>query len=78
MVILYLTPSLLRDDKKNDCGSHCGVFCSVLDEKMSLTSKRKQVKILVHCLDAYSCVIKNLKQKQIKLLVKDCSQLRAD
>ena len=33
---------------------------------MSLTSKRKKVKILVHCLDAYSCVIKNLKQKQIK------------
>ena len=30
------------------------------------TSKRKKVKILVHCLDAYSCVIKNLKQKQIK------------
>ena len=33
---------------------------------MSLTSKRKKVKILVHCLDAYSCAIKNLKQKQIK------------
>ena len=66
LVILYPTPSLLRDDKKNDCGSHCGLFCSVLDEKMSLTSKRKKVKILVHCLDAYICVIKNLKQKQIK------------
>ena len=34
---------------------------------MSLTSKRKKVKILVHCLDAHSCAIKNLKQKQIKL-----------
>ena len=33
---------------------------------MSLPSKRKKVKILVHCLDAYSCVIKSLKQKQIK------------
>ena len=66
LVILYPTPSLLRNDKKNDCGSHRGLFCSVLDEKMSLTSKRKKVKILVHCLDAYSCVIKNLKQKQIK------------
>ena len=62
MVILNPTPSLLRDDKKNDCESHCRLFCSVLDEKMSLTSKRKKV----HCLDAYSCVIKNLKQKQIK------------
>ena len=66
MVILYPTPSLLRDDKKNVCESHFGLFCSVLDEKMSLTSKRKKVKILVHCVDAYSCVIKNLKQKQMK------------
>ena len=66
LVILNPTPSRLRDDKKNDCGSHCGLFCSVLDEKMSLTSKRKKVKILVHCLDAHICVIKNLKQKQIK------------
>ena len=33
---------------------------------MSLTSKRKKVKIFVHGLDAYSCVIKNLKQKQVK------------
>ena len=66
LFILYPTPSLLCDDKKNDCGSHRGLFWSVLDEKLSLTSKRKKVKILVHCLDAYSCVIKNLKQKQIK------------
>ena len=45
---------------------------------MSLTSKLKKVKILVHCLDAYSGVIKNLKQKtNYGLLVKDCSQLRA-
>ena len=66
LVILYPTPSLLRDDKKNDCGSRCGLFCSVLDEKMSLSSNRKKVEILVHCLDAYSCVIKKLKQKQIK------------
>ena len=66
LVSLCPTPSLLGDDKKNDCGSHCRLFCTVLDEKMSLTSKRKKVKILVHCLDAYSCVIKNLKQKQIK------------
>ena len=35
-------------------------------EKMSLTSKRKKVKIFVHGLDAYSCVIKNPKQKQVK------------
>ena len=67
LVILYPTPSLLRDDNKNDCGSHRELFCSVLDEKVTLTSKRKKFKILVHCLDAYSCVIKNLKQKQIKL-----------
>ena len=33
---------------------------------MSLTSNRKKVKIFVHGLDAYSCVIKNLKQKQVK------------
>ena len=39
---------------------------TVLDEKMSLTSKHKKVKIFVHGLDAYSCVIKNLKQKQVK------------
>ena len=39
---------------------------TVLDEKMSLTSNRKKVKIFVHGLDAYSCVIKNLKQKQVK------------
>ena len=66
LVILYPSPSLLRDDKKNYCGSRSGLFCSVLYEKMSLTSKRNKVKILVHWLDAYSCVIKKLKQKQIK------------
>ena len=33
---------------------------------MSLTSKRKKNKIFVHSLDAYSCVIKNPKQKQVK------------
>ena len=69
------TRSLLRDDKQNDCGSRCALFCTVLGEKMILTSnyKCKKVKILVHCLDAYSCVIKNLKQKQIKLKTALCS-----
>ena len=52
--------------KRTIAGATADSYCSVLDEKMSLTSKRKKVKILVHCLDAYSCVIKNLKQKQIK------------
>ena len=33
---------------------------------MSLTSKRKKNKIFIHGLDAYSCVIKNPKQKQVK------------
>ena len=66
LVILYPTPSLLRDDKKNDWGATADYFEVYSMKKMSLTSKRKKVKILVHCLDAYSCVIKNLKQKQIK------------
>lgn len=52
--------------KRTIAGATADSYCSVLDEKMSLTSKRKKVKILVHCLDAYSCVIKNLNQKQIK------------
>ena len=52
--------------KRTIAGATADQFCSVLDEKMSFTSKRKKVKVLVHCLDAYSCAIKNLKQKQIK------------
>ena len=32
---------------------------------MNLTSKLKKVKILVHCLDAYRCMINKVKQKQI-------------
>lgn len=35
-------PSHFGRRQKDDCGSHCGLFCSLISEKMSLTSKLKK------------------------------------
>ena len=52
--------------KRTIAGATVDYFAVHSMKKMSLPSKRKKVKILVQCLGAYSCVIKSLKQKQIK------------